>query len=171
MSTIMSRAGAESWWGEKLPRHIAYLYKENSGLPWIEVTYKEIFEKKTERQNCNLRSKQVHKKIKPCYIWVFYNDTWIMGGWYLYIKTLHKDYAINFRQPQPEISLKVMQLYPCGVIPVLENFEAWAKEFSKQFHHAGFKRKKNQGLAKCYCELDEYNHVINVLNNEKDLER
>jgi hypothetical protein len=163
MSTIMSRSGAEFWWKTKLPRHIAYLHKPHSHSDWIEVTYKEILDKKIEQQKWELQIKTRSNKIKPCYIWVFNNDYWLMGGWYLYIKTLKEDYALNFRNPNKELTLKIMELYPCGVIPVLENFDSWAEAFSKTFSHKGFKRKKNQGLLKCFCELNEYNELKDIV--------
>ncbi len=166
MGTIMTRSGAECWWGEPLPDGVAYLVSDGAfgwgvGPKWTEVTYKELLDKKISQQRSELYRKLHTSITKPCFVWVFHNDTWLMGGWYLYIKTLKEDYALNFRRPRPDLVLQVMNLFPCGIVPVSENFNAWAQAFSKQFHHTGFKRKKNQGLVPCYCEIDG-NHITNI---------
>ncbi len=159
MSTIMTRSAAEFWWGKPLPDGVAYVVSNGySGFgektKWEPVTYKEILAKKVEKQAAELQRKRFpEKEVKPCFIWVFYNDGWIMGGWYLYIKTLHDDYALNFRNPRADLLLQVMNLFPCNIIPLAENFNTWAVAFSKIHAHRGFKRSKKQGLLKCRCVL------------------
>jgi hypothetical protein len=165
----MTRSFYEKWHGEKLPRHIAYLY-HNEGYSWFDVkprwqvmTYKEIFKKKTDRILNDVYNKRRYATIRPGYIWVFNNDSFLFSGWYLYIKTLKDDYALNFRQNRDELLRKVMPLYPCGVIPMKENFDIWAKAFSRIYPHKGFKRTKNQGLLKCRCIIDKYGKLEDIV--------
>ena len=88
MCTIMTRGGAEFWWGKELPKEVAYLIKE-IGEDWKEVTYKEIFARKKARQDSNIYRKRAHEEVRPCAIWVFWNEPlWHMffGGWWIYVR-------------------------------------------------------------------------------------
>lgn len=161
MSTIMTRSGAKTWWRITLPYEVAYLYKDWHHEDWQEVTYKELLDKKIVKQQTELEYKRRCIKTNACYIWVFYNKSRIFNGWYLYVKTLHKDFALTFRNRNNKLLLKVMNLYPCGILPLQENFNQWAEEFARIYHHKGFKRKI-QGLKKCYCILDEWGNLSDI---------
>lgn len=167
--TIMTRSGARSWWGKELPKEVAYLYHNGGtgfGLApeWQTVTFKENLDKKREKQKWRLQHKRHFKKVVPCFVWVFYNNSTFFSGWWIYIKTLKKDYGINFRHEYNEqLICKVMTLIPMGVLPVIECFEEWAKYFSVTFSHTGFKRLSKQGLAKCWCEIDECGNLSDLL--------
>jgi hypothetical protein len=165
MATIMTREGAKCWWKVELPREIAYLHRDHSGEDWKKVTYKEIFAKKKAKQDSHIRNKRAHQLIKPAYIWVFYNDSWIFGGWWINIITLKKQYSLNFRTNwytgpiYQQLVRKIMNLYPCGILPF--DFETWANAFSKTHHHVGFKRTK-QGLVKCLCRIAENGDLVDI---------
>ena len=122
------------------------------------------------RQKSILESKrQVHEEIKPCFIWVFYNKSWIFGGWWVYLKTIHEDYAINFKNPNEAKLLKIiMNMYPCGTLPMIENFEQWAEAFEKTFHREAFKRKKN-AIKSCYCKIRYGHDIVDVAKNIETL--
>lgn len=169
MSTVMSRSGAKFWLGVDLKKEVAYLYKTYSHSEWEEVTYKHLLEKKINNQLLELERKRIAPVTKPCFIWVFYNNSWIMGGWYIYIKTLKEDYALNFRNHQSDIICKAMNMFPCGVLPLEENFEAWCENFAKQFNRTGFNRKRKQGIATCFCKIENQRIVDiskTVINND-----
>jgi hypothetical protein len=169
--TKMPRKAAEFWWNlnkkdtEKISisPEIAYFYKDDvcqtfggKGSDWIAVTWKDVFLKRKKRQDVKLGIKRAsydESITKPCFVWVFNVDFWIFAGWYVYIKTFKEDYALNFRQHNQDAIDKIMNLYPCGVIPMKENFDQWAKAFAKKYHHVGFNRKKDQGLLQCHCVI------------------
>jgi hypothetical protein len=160
----MSRSAAKSWWKIDLPREIAYLTNNGCGFDlkpdWKPVTYKDIFAKKKAIQECNIRYKRRHVYIKPAYIWVFYNDSWLFGGWWIYLKTVKNDYPLNFKHnTSPGLVKKIMRLYPCDILPF--NFEIWAINFERTYHHEGFGRT-NQGLLKCHCQINEKGDIIDV---------
>lgn len=163
MGTYMSREGAKTWWNVDLPREVAYLYKDMRDNDWKPVTCKEILDKKRQKQANQLRNKRLYPSTVPGFIHVFFNDSWIMGGWYTYIMTSKSEWALNFRWlgGRP-ILYKVMQLVPCGVLPIRDNKEEWMKAFAKRYPHVGFKRKKNQGLLRCKCILDEYGNLVDI---------
>lgn len=169
--TIMPRNAAKFWWGKELPDGVAYVY-HNGGyhwpgvkIEWIAVTYKELLEKKIKAQGlelwCKRRSELGYNL--PGYVWVFKVPGFIFGGWWIYIKTAKRDIGISFRHEyDKKMILKAMELYPCGMLPLMENFDKWAVLFSKQYAHVGFKRKKNQGLAKVRVYFDKNGDVENI---------
>ena len=120
MCTIMTRDGAKSWWGIELPKEVAYCIKE-IGEDWKDVTYKEIFARKKARQDSHIYMKRAHGETRPCAVWVFCNEHGINDiffcGWYIYIRTLKGDYALNFRNPRKDLIAQVKQLFPCGCLP------------------------------------------------------
>lgn len=152
----MSRSAAKFWWKKELPREIAYLIKDNSFSEWKEITYKSILDKKVKKQQNELRRKRNSSEIKPAFIWVFRNEHFPFSGWYIYIKTLKKDFAISFRRDgeyNEEAILKAMQMYPQGILPMPENFTIWCENFSKSFPTKSFGGRKKQGLAICKAEI------------------
>lgn len=159
----MSRDGAKTWWGVDLPKEIAYLYHTGGSMwpggkrEWIKVTYSEILDKKIQNQKWELARKLISGCTVPCFVWVFRVDWFLFGGWWIYIKTVrHGSFGINFRHDRnPELVRKAMELFPCGVLPLEENFDTWAPRFAKSHPHIGFKRKRNQGLARCYVRINE----------------
>lgn len=175
MSTIMDRKAAEFWWNIPLkgkdrekfiaPPEVAYYFKNGIGTKWNVTTWKDIFAKRKVKQDSIIANKCRHEKIKPAFIWVFYNDSWIMGGWYIYIKTIHKDYSLNFRANWKNelefksIIQKIMQFYSCGILAF--DFDSWAPYFAEEYKHVGFRRTK-QGLVKCWCKINEYGELVDV---------
>lgn len=172
----MYRSALEFWRGkDNVPKNIHHLIHDpmnwniNGELKpyWKTVTWQDIFKKRKEDQEFNIRRKRRSEKLirKPCFIWVLHNDNdWFFDGYWLYIKTLKKDYDINFRNHQKEIQKQVMELFHCGVLPCIDDFDFWAESFIKTFPHKGFKRKaKYQGLKRCWCEIDYYGRLVNIL--------
>ena len=164
MCTIMTRGGAEFWWGIELPKEVAYCIKE-IGEDWKDVTYKEIFARKKARQDSHIYMKRAHGEVRPCAVWVFWNEPlWYMffGGWYIYIRTLKGDYALNFRNPRKDLVAQVKQLFPCGLLPFDDIYdETWFEAFEKRYHYPG-KRKRN-AIAFCHCRFDERGRIKEII--------
>jgi hypothetical protein len=171
----MNRKAAEFWWNLPIkgierkkfvpPPEVAFYAKNDFSNKWEVTTWKDIFVKRKIKQDLSIANKCRHEKIKPAFIWVFFNNSWIMGGWYIYIKTLHKDYALNFKTnwknegKYKSIIDKIMQAYPSGILAF--DFYQWAPHFAKQYHHTGFNRTK-QGLVKCLCKVNKYGELEDV---------
>lgn len=165
MCTIMTRDGAKSWWGIELPKEVAYCIKE-IGEDWKDVTYKEIFARKKARQDSHIYMKRAHGETRPCAVWVFCNEHGINDiffcGWYIYIRTLKGDYALNFRNPRKDLIAQVKQLFPCGLLPFNDIYdEAWFEAFEKKYHYRG-KRKRN-AIAFCHCRYDERGYIKEII--------
>lgn len=89
------------------------------------------------------------------------------SGWWIYIKTLHKDFGINFRaETDWGLVEKAMAIYPCGVLPNRSFFSVWAQIFANYYKHVGFKRKWYQGLSKAYCVINEDGRLEDLLPSE-----
>ena len=160
----MTRDGAKSWWGIELPKEVAYCIKE-IGEDWKDVTYKEIFARKKARQDSHIYMKRAHGETRPCAVWVFCNEHGINDiffcGWYIYIRTLKGDYALNFRNPREDLIAQVKQLFPCGLLPFDDIYdEAWYEAFEKKYHYPG-KRKRN-AIAFCHCRYDERGYIKEI---------
>ena len=171
MTIVMTRRGAEFWWNLNrkdkmiIPPEVASYTRDHPYQKWKVTTWKDAFAERKRKQLLNLDYKKRCgiKKIKPCYVWVFYNESWIYGGWWIYIKTLKDDFAINFKhQRNDKLIIKAMKMFPCGIIPIIENFDKWAELFSKEYHSNSFKRKI-QGLKICKCVISEYGELEDIL--------
>ncbi len=164
MCTIMTRGGAEFWWGVELPKEVAYCIKE-IGEDWKDVTYKEIFARKKARQDSRIYMKRAHGEVRPCAVWVFWNEPlWHMffGGWWIYVRTLRGDYPLNFRNPRHDLVMQVKQMFPCGCLPFDEIYdEKWFEAFEKRFHDPG-KRQRN-AIAFCHCRFDERGRITEII--------
>lgn len=162
MCTYMTKEGAKSWWGVDLPREVAYLYKNYQWDNWVRVTYKEIFAKKKQRQDYNISVKRRSDRVIPCFLWVFYNDCFPYGGWWVYIRTVKEDYAVNFRNNnETRLIEKIRTLFPCGILNIEGSFTKWAESFERQYHRKG-KRKKNAVVA-CHCKIDRSGYMVDIL--------
>lgn len=152
----MTRSGAKTFWKKELPPGVAYLTNNDSWsrpINWKATTWKDIFAERKARQEININFKLSGQSIiKPCFIWVFKNEqSFPFGGWWIYIKIFKEDIVLNFRNHKPRLILKCMQLFPCGILPVNENFHLWVEAFEKEFHKTG--RRKKNGLVMCHCKM------------------
>lgn len=160
----MTRGGAVTFWGKELPKGVAFLIKD-IGQDWKEVTYKEINARRRKRQDSNIYVKRRNEEICHCAVWVFYNDpsfSIFFGGWYIYIRTLKGDFALNWRCLKKDLIMQVKNLFPCGCLPFDDTYDkAWFEAFEKQYHYPG-KRKKN-AIAFAKCRFDERGNIVEIM--------
>ena len=167
MTTIMTRSAAKCWWGIDLPKGVISLKRDHPGSDWIEHTTAQVLDEKRKKQVILLNRKRAVSTVVPCYVCVFYVSSWFFGGWYTYVKTLKQNYALNFKCEKIDIIEKIMDLFPCGILPITNLSEKWMSAFATQYKHIGFKRGLRgwrQGLAQCWCTIDEENKLINIFN-------
>jgi len=154
----MHRSWADNW-GYDWPKQIAYT------VDGLAVTYLELLNKKREKQRRRLEFLRTPSvRIEPCFIWVFYNkQSFPFGGWWIYIRTLKNYFPIDFRGQNTDFKSKIMALYPCGFLPLIENFRFWAEEFANVYHRPSAKREK-QGLVKAKVKIKDgrLNEIIKL---------
>lgn len=160
----MTRGGAVTFLGKELPKGVAYLIKDWRDNDWKAVTYKEINARRKAKQDSNIHFKRRHEEIRHCAVWVFYNNPlWSMffGGWYIYIRTLKGDFALNWRSINKDLIAQVKNLFPCGCLPFDDDDDpVWFNAFEKQYHYHG-KRDKN-AIAFAKCRFDERGSIKEI---------
>lgn len=129
------------------------------------VTKTDILNNKRARQRRRLAWKLARTEpvTKPCFIWVFHNDSLVYYGWWLYVQTLHKGYGLNFQGKRIDLITKVMAMYPCGYEPVQENFRPWMEAFAAQHSRPTAKRPENNGLALARAVIAPGGQLLDVL--------
>jgi len=127
------------------------------------ITRADILKNKRQRQRRLLQEKMHNYDpvVKPCFVWTFHNKSWLYGGWWLYVKTLKLDWQIDERH-QPELVLKAMSLFPCGLLPVIENFDPWMAAFAEQYHRPTWKRPENQGMAMAWATINSSRSLVDI---------
>ena len=116
-----------------LPPNVAYLTRGRWNK-MVQVTWDEVMDDRRKRQAERLqRIRQVPEPaVVPCYVWTFFNSSFIYHGWYCYVVSRHFDMSINFRGFRQDLALSIMSEIPLGFFPIEENFEAWMEAFAKK---------------------------------------
>lgn len=130
------------------------------------ITRQDILNAKRERQRRQLQHILENRasQIKPCFIWVFYNDSFPYGGWWLYIRTLRHSWGLNFsRLYGEEFIIKAMALYPCGYAPVMENFGSWAERFAQKYGRVSSRGDRVQGMALARAKVDCTGWLLDIM--------
>ena len=181
---IMTRSAAEFWWNipiselENLknrepfivPKNVSHYEKDYKTGKWVAITWEEIFKERTNKINRNIGQKRLSETITPCLIWVFYSPSWLLGGWYTMIKTINKEFYLNFRdnsQITKNNRLKVMQLFPY-YLPIDDFFYDWMEKFAETYKNKTYNkgRFKKQGIAFAWCKIDEYGRLLEIEINK-----
>jgi hypothetical protein len=131
MSFVMTRSFAEAL-GIRWPDNAAQVVGDHRGHR--VVTWDELLARRREQQASRLASirRPAEPTVLPCYVWTFFNSSWIYHGWHCYVVTRHFDFPVNFRGFREELAISIMQACPLGLFPVEENFDKWMKELAKQ---------------------------------------
>lgn len=160
---IVNRSAAEFWWNTisrkniEIPSDVAYYETFRNELK--SVTWEKVHAKRTDRiRRCeDFKRRNGIVKAIPCIVWVFNNEgKFPFGGTYVLIKTLRSETYLNFRNEQPDLILRIMELFPCGILPMIENFDLWAEQFIIQhkkkkpaIDENGKARPEGSTFAKC----------------------
>lgn len=146
MISIMYRSFADNQ-GFNWPPEIAYTV---NGKP---VTYAEVKAQKVAEQKKRLEFILDNEygviKRKAAQVWVFKVAGPFYSGWHLYLRTLKDRWGIK---KTDEIALKIMTLFPCGFLPLRENFEQWKIAFAKTYARPT-KIWPKQGLVNVWVDL------------------
>lgn len=177
----MTRSGAEFWMVEfrkrhgiepwVIPKEAHSFVKEIGDKNFKMITWSDIHKKRRERDEKNIYFKRMHGMIKPCIVWVFYIDYWLFGGYYTVIKTINDEVYLNFRgrglasrANEEHLKLEVMNLFPVGIIPIIDNFQYWMKQFIKNYNNKSFYGGHfKQGINYTHCRFDKYGYLRNIL--------
>jgi len=144
--------------GSFLPRGVKYATNYGGRLEF--VTYAQLKAERIKRQREHLR--QVETVETPvrraAYLWTFYQPG-LFGfaymGWWAYLRILGQrdDHKLRWDivGSEDQLALRCMELFPCGVLPMRENFDLWKEEFGREYRRPG--RFKDQGLVPIWVTL------------------
>jgi len=133
MSAYMNRKAAMHW-GLNWPPDIACMEPSRMGGNRY-VTWTEVHDRQRKRQAerlADIRRIPV-PQIQPCYVWTFYNDTWLYGGWYCYVVTRHQHNAVNFQGLDKKLAISLMTEIAVGVLPDAANFTSWMEAMTRRY--------------------------------------
>lgn len=128
----------------------------------ITITKGDILDGKRRRQARKLAHirRNWEPVVRPCFVWVFCNDSWFYNGYWLYVKTLKGSWQISERRQ--DMVLKIMGMFPCGYEPVMENFTAWKAAFAETYKHPTKKRPDKQGMIVARAVVGENGRLLDV---------
>ena len=121
------------------------------------ITKTHILNGKRERQRKRLAAiRRTRTAEKPGFVWVFRNFGIPYGGWWLYVVTVHHSWEISSRYhgTVDKFGIPIMQLFPCGLLPVRETFKQWMPIFAEIYHRPTRKRPTDNGLALVRVTVD-----------------
>lgn len=135
------------------------------------VTKGDILDNKRRRQARRLAFIRANWEpvVRPCFIWVFFVEGFAYHGWWLYVKTLKKDWQIGGVSGRTNdgrtngMAVKIMEMFPCGVEPVMENFTAWKMAFAEAYHYPTRKRPEKQGMVIARAVVAESGRLLDVV--------
>ena len=149
-------------------------WAENIGLNWSpgiamkiddrSVTFSELRAERVRKQRERLE--RIHcfdasPVRRAAHVWTFYVSHWIYHGWHLYMRTYNDRWWIREeRGGNEELILKIMKLFPCGLLPIMENFYKWKEAFA-----ADYPRGKKQGMVVVWIELGTGGHPKEVIRH------
>jgi len=88
--------------------------------------------------------------VRPAFIWVFYVPCFPFGpNWWVYIRTRRGEWGKHL---DPKFILQAMALYPCGYLPIMENYSLWARAFAETYPRVTG-RPGPQGMALCHARI------------------
>lgn len=127
------------------------------------ITKGDMLANKHRRQRDQLLKKRQPRTstTKPAFVWTFLNPRFPYGGWWMYVRTLRRSWALTGKSYGPLI-LAAMELFPCGISPALENFRLWKKAFAMQYPRATVKRPRDQGMALVSAIVSARGDLLNV---------
>lgn len=151
-------AGVEmSLWSSNWPDDLVYIVNGRA------ITKTDILRAKKDRQLRQLAAKRRHSHIsyKPCFVWVFHNSSWLYRGWWLYVRTLKTRWGINFEDRYHKLIPEIMRRFPCGHLPIKENFDLWAAAFV-----AAYPRQNllNQGAVQAWAKIAPNGDLLDVMS-------
>jgi hypothetical protein len=134
------------------------------------ITKADVLETKRRRQREHLAQLRHCRKpiIKPCFVWTFKVEYWAYHGWHLYIRTLKHDWWLRDQWSDRKIILKIMSLFPCGLLPMWLNFYSWKRVFAECYPRSTEKRPTKQGMVQAWA-LVEGRELLDVAMDKEQL--
>ena len=122
-----------------------------------------VGKRKRQRRELSWKRRSIEPVIKPCFVWTFYNDTFIYGGWWLYVKTLRYSWQIERGGHYERLIVPIMTMWPCKLLPFIQNFDQWKEAFAHNYAYPTQKRPKKQGMAIAWAQVSYSGRLLDIL--------
>jgi hypothetical protein len=145
MTTVMHSSFAAAM-GFHWPKELAYIINGQ------RVTWAQVKADRIARQSRILKWKRgFYGPVRhAAYVWTFKVEVDIpYGGWHLYIWALQHSWWLHWEN---ELAQDIMRRFPCGLLPIKENFYEWKKAFAREHRRPG--RFRQQGLLIGWIDCD-----------------
>lgn len=146
MITMMKRSFADAM-GFQWPKELACIVNGR------KVTWDEIRQMRRDRQARHLATVlRIDGPVRrAAFVWTFFVPGVIYGGWHLYLRTVTDSWWIRASNG---IALEIMRTFPCGLLPIPENFYRWKQAFAGAFPRPGKFSRQGMlaGWIECYRE-------------------
>ncbi len=154
---VMDRKAAIAWGVvDRWPRDAALKVGDHRAPGGFRfITWGELHRHRQQRDQERLAFKRRvdEPASRPCYVWTFDNGPIIpYGGWWCYVVMLNDRIGVNFRGLNEELALSIIQAVPCGLLPLLENFDQWMEAFAEQHPRKHPKDPRRAGVIVGYLE-------------------
>jgi hypothetical protein len=87
---------------------------------------------------------------RAAYVWTFFNPHFPYSGWHLYLRTIEDSWWIRTCD---SLAINIMQMFPCGLLPIPDNFYAWKEAFAKD-HARPSSRRTKQGMVFGWVDVE-----------------
>lgn len=124
------------------------------------ITKSDVLSRKRERQRRELAAKRRNCEpvSKPCFVETFYVPGPFKGGWHLYVVSLKRSWGITPQQ-QEALVLKIMRMFLCGYLPMIENFHRWKATFAD---HYPAERTDRYGRVIARAEISPHGRLLDI---------
>jgi hypothetical protein len=145
--------------GHAWPTEVAYMISDGQNR-LKRVTWADIKADRVARQKRHLECvlQPTTPDRRAALVWTFFVPGPIYGGWHLYIRTVHDSVWLHGpeypREIRAELALSIMQMFPCGLLPIPENFYPWKEAFARAYPYKTKRGRKPQGIVFGWVELD-----------------
>jgi len=158
--SIVMRSFAD-FMGVKWPRDVAAYI---DGEP---VTWAQVHAQRTAMQQRRIDWKRASQKQRvAAWVWVFYNNTDLFGGWFCYLVWIEdgqqRDVAVNFRGFDKGLAASLMRAFPMGVLPLgdpRDSFRQWMELFAKKYPRKK-PRKDPRKAGSAFVWYDRVNEMV-----------
>ena len=153
----------EALTGNKWPKDVAYIISDGPNrlrrVTWEEIKAERI---KTQRERLKRILAVDALNRQAAYVWAFFVPGVIYGGWHLYLRTIRDSFWISRDVHRrdlgrfDDLALDVMAKFPCGFLPLRDNFRDWLPVFATTYQSQRKRGGKPQGIIFGWAEMEHH---------------
>lgn len=141
------------------PRGFLQNYPEDviavvNGIP-ITKADKVRAHQRRQRHQLDAKRRSFQDRELPCFVRVYYVPVFPFMGWWLYVDTAYRSFNVDRLFDQRRLALQAMTLWPCGLLPITENYDRWKQVVADYYPWpASGKSRRGQILGRAVIDSD-----------------